>query len=58
MTSDTVVLDISRDWATAQDVQERFMRHAGPTVDTLSYNARCRQVRTGREFLRFYASAA
>jgi hypothetical protein len=54
MTSDTVVLDKSRDWATAQDVQERFMRHAGSTVDTLSYSARCRQVRAlGGDFYDF-----
>jgi hypothetical protein len=43
MTSDTVVLDVSRDWATACDVQERFMQHAGRRVDTLSYSAHCRQ---------------
>ena len=54
MTSDTVVLDVSRDWATACDVQERFMQHAGPTVDTLSYSARCRQVRAlGGDFYDF-----
>jgi sigma-B regulation protein RsbU (phosphoserine phosphatase) len=54
MTSDTVVLDVSRDWATACDVQERFMQHAGPTIDTLSYSARCRQVRAlGGDFYDF-----
>jgi len=54
MTGDTVVLDVSRDWATACDVQERFMQHAAPTVDTLSYSARCRQVRAlGGDFYDF-----
>lgn len=54
MTSDTVVLDVSRDWATACDVQERFMQHAGPTIETLSYSARCRQVRAlGGDFYDF-----
>jgi hypothetical protein len=54
MTSDTVVLDVSRDWATACDVQERFMQHAGPRVDTLSYSAHCRQVRAvGGDFYDF-----
>jgi sigma-B regulation protein RsbU (phosphoserine phosphatase) len=54
MTSDTVVLDVTRDWTTACDVQERFMQHAGPTVDTLSYSARCRQVRAlGGDFYDF-----
>ncbi len=45
MTGDAVAVDVSRDWAAACDVQQRFMRHAGPTVPTLSYGARCRQVR-------------
>ena len=54
MASDTVVLDKSRDWATAQDVQERFMRHVGSTVDTLSCSARCRRVRAlGGDFYDF-----
>jgi serine phosphatase RsbU (regulator of sigma subunit) len=42
--SDTVVLDVSRDWAKACDVQECFMQHASPIIDTLSYGACCRQV--------------
>ncbi len=45
MRSDTVVLDVSRDWVTACDVQERFMQRTGPTVHSLSYSARCRQLR-------------
>jgi phosphoserine phosphatase RsbU/P len=54
MTSDAVVVDVSRDWAIACDVQERFMQHAGPTIDTLSYSARCRQVRAlGGDFYDF-----
>ena len=54
MRSDTVVLDVSRDWTTACDVQERFMQHASPTVDTLRYSARCRQVRAlGGDFYDF-----
>src|SRR5271157_3650107 len=54
MTNATVVLDVSRDWATACDVQERFMKYAGPTIDTLSYSARCRQVRAlGGDFYDF-----
>ena len=54
MTNDTVVLDVSRDWATACDVQERFMQRTGPTVDSLSYSARCRQVRAlGGDFYDF-----
>jgi sigma-B regulation protein RsbU (phosphoserine phosphatase) len=54
MTSDTVVLDVSRDWTTACDVQERFMQQTGPAVDSLSYSARCRQVRAlGGDFYDF-----
>lgn len=45
MTTDTEVLDVSQDWVTACDVQQRFMQHPGATIDALSYSARCRQVR-------------
>ncbi len=49
-----MVLDVSRDWVTACDVQERFMQRTGPTLDTLSYGARCRQVRAlGGDFYDF-----
>lgn len=54
MTSDAVVVDVSSDWETACHVQERFMQHVGPTIDTLSYSARCRQVRAlGGDFYDF-----
>lgn len=54
MTTETVVLDVSRDWVTACDVQERFMQGTGPTMDSLSYSARCRQVRAlGGDFYDF-----
>jgi phosphoserine phosphatase RsbU/P len=45
MTTDALVMDVSQDWATACDVQQRFMQRPGPTIDALSYSARCRQVR-------------
>ncbi|HYK89408.1 MAG TPA: PP2C family protein-serine/threonine phosphatase [Acidobacteriota bacterium] len=45
MATDTLVVDVSWDWATACDVQERFMRHTAPAIDTLDYGARCRQLR-------------
>jgi phosphoserine phosphatase RsbU/P len=45
MTTDTVAVDVSQDWATACDVQQRFMEQAKPTLDSLSYSAHCRQVR-------------
>jgi len=54
MTSDAVVLDVSRDWVAACDVQERFMQRTEPIVDSLSYSARCRQVRAlGGDFYDF-----
>jgi phosphoserine phosphatase RsbU/P len=45
MASDALVVDVSQDWAIACDVQQRFMQHSGPRIDTASYSARCRQVR-------------
>jgi len=45
MATDAVVVDVSQDWATAYDVQQRFMQHPGPAIDALTYSARCRQVR-------------
>lgn len=44
MTTDAIVMDVSQDWATACEVQQRFMQHPGATIDALSYSARCRQV--------------
>ena len=43
--TDTMVVDVSQDWATACDVQERFMHHAVSTAAGISYAARCRQLR-------------
>jgi sigma-B regulation protein RsbU (phosphoserine phosphatase) len=45
MTSDALVVDVSRDWAIACDVQQRFMQSLDRAVGTLDYGARCRQVR-------------
>jgi phosphoserine phosphatase RsbU/P len=45
MNTDTEVMDVSQDWVTACDVQQRFMEHRGATIDALIYSARCRQVR-------------
>ncbi|HYL46469.1 MAG TPA: PP2C family protein-serine/threonine phosphatase [Candidatus Limnocylindrales bacterium] len=45
MQSETIVVDVSRDWAAACDVQERFLQLPGATIDALRYSARCRQVR-------------
>ena len=45
MASQAMVVDVSQDWASACDVQERFMWHPAATLDALQYSARCRQVR-------------
>jgi sigma-B regulation protein RsbU (phosphoserine phosphatase) len=45
MMTEAVVVDVSQDWALACDVQQRFMQHACSAIDTLSYSARCRQIR-------------
>jgi len=44
MTSNALVVDVSRDWAIACDVQQRFMQGLDPAIDTLDYSTRCRQV--------------
>lgn len=43
--TDTMVVDVSQDWATACDVQQRFMHHAVSTAAGISCAARCRQLR-------------
>jgi len=43
--SDTMVVDVSQDWATACDVQQRFMHQAVPASLDIAYAARCRQLR-------------
>jgi phosphoserine phosphatase RsbU/P len=39
-----MIVDVSRDWALACDVQQRFMQGFDRAVDTLDYSAHCRQV--------------
>ena len=58
MTSDTVVLDVSRDWATACDVQERFMQHTGPAVFAELQRALPASAGAGWGLLRLYAIAS
>jgi len=44
MMNDTMVVDVSQDWATACDVQQRFMHHAVQPADGIRYAARCQQL--------------
>jgi phosphoserine phosphatase RsbU/P len=43
MPADAVVMETFSEWSEACEVQQRFMQHAGPAIETLSYSARCRQ---------------
>ncbi|MBZ5591287.1 MAG: PP2C family protein-serine/threonine phosphatase [Acidobacteriia bacterium] len=44
MATNAVVMETGSEWATACQVQQRFMQHRGPAIDILDYSARCRQV--------------
>ena len=44
MASNALAREDRREWAAACDVQQRFMRHAAPTIDALDYSAKCRQM--------------
>jgi phosphoserine phosphatase RsbU/P len=44
MTSQETVVDASRDWAIAREVQRRFMQGADRAADAVDHSARCRQV--------------
>jgi len=49
MMKDTMVVDVSQDWATGCDVQQRFMHCAAPPADGISHAVRCQQLpRAGR----------
>ncbi len=44
MTSEALVVDVSRDWMIACDVQQRFMQGLDRATEILDYSARCRQM--------------
>ncbi len=46
MTTAIPILDVSQDWAAASDLQARFMQSPIRQTRTLTYSARCRQVRS------------
>jgi len=43
MTMDAVVTKGGSEWATAREVQQRFMQRPSGAIDTLDYSAHCRQ---------------
>ncbi|HTR39873.1 MAG TPA: PP2C family protein-serine/threonine phosphatase [Bryobacteraceae bacterium] len=44
MLSETLAMESGHDWATACDVQQRFMQHPIPEIDAWDYAGRCRQM--------------
>ena len=45
MATESLMVDVTRDWAVACEVQERFMEIPCVEPQTLTYSARCRQLR-------------
>jgi phosphoserine phosphatase RsbU/P len=44
MTGDAMVLDVSRDWSMARDVQQRFMQGPDRATEALDFSGCCRQM--------------
>src|SRR6266849_5842649 len=40
-----VEIETCSEWTAASEVQQRFLQYLEPAIDTLSYSARCRQMR-------------
>ena len=54
MSTDAVVMEPAGDWMAAFEVQQRFLQHSGPTIDSLDYSGRCRQMgEVGGDFYDF-----
>ena len=54
MTMDAVVLDCPTERVAAFEVQQRFLQHWGPGLDTLDYSGQCRQMgEVGGDFYDF-----
>jgi sigma-B regulation protein RsbU (phosphoserine phosphatase) len=44
MLANAIPMEPFTEWRAACEVQQRFMQHRGPSLDDVSYSARCRQV--------------
>jgi sigma-B regulation protein RsbU (phosphoserine phosphatase) len=44
MTSETLILDVSRDWVAAADIQQRFMHFGDGAPEGLDYGGQCGQL--------------
>jgi phosphoserine phosphatase RsbU/P len=54
MATDAVLREPAGDWIAAFEVQQRFLQHAGPSIESLDYSGRCRQLgEVGGDFYNF-----
>jgi hypothetical protein len=57
MATDAVVMEPAGEWVAAFEVQQRFLQHSGPNIDSLDYSGRCRQMgEVGGDFYNFVTS--
>jgi phosphoserine phosphatase RsbU/P len=54
MATDAVVMEPTGEWIAAFEVQQRFLQHSGPSIDSLDYSGQCRQMgEVGGDFYNF-----
>jgi sigma-B regulation protein RsbU (phosphoserine phosphatase) len=54
MATDAVLREPAGEWVAAFEVQQRFLQHSGPNIDSLDYCGRCRQMgEVGGDFYNF-----
>ena len=54
MATDAVVMEPAGEWVDAFEVQQRFLQHSGPGIDSLDYSGCCRQMgEVGGDFYNF-----
>jgi len=44
MATDAVVREPGGEWLAAFEVQQRFLQHSGPSIESLDYSGRCKQM--------------
>jgi sigma-B regulation protein RsbU (phosphoserine phosphatase) len=54
MATDALVMEPAGEWVAAFEVQQRFLQHSGPGIDSLDYSGQCRQMgEVGGDFYNF-----
>jgi phosphoserine phosphatase RsbU/P len=54
MATDAVVMEPAGEWVAAFEVQQPFLQHSGPGIDSLDYSGQCRQMgEVGGDFYNF-----